>query len=139
MQAERKCEQNLLKMEREHKYKQNLGNSDKRESHLCWGLGFLWAIVVWCAGPLRHLETGRNKDKCSGVLHNALMPGIQGFRRQGVWSQWSWKTYITTPPGGLRCYLSCWKTPKKSLTPFLLQGGHTLFVYAACVKQGYRS
>ena len=59
--------------------------------------------------PLRHPETGQNKDDCSGVRSRGL-----GVKMSGVLS---WKTddHHTLPL--LRCYLLCWKPPKNLLTP----------------------
>lgn len=51
---------------------------------------------VWC--PLRPPGTGQNKEG-PGVLYKSYIPWRQGSWRQVVWSLWSWRTFMMTPPG----------------------------------------
>ena len=78
-----------------------------------WGLGFLLKIVVWYPCLLRHPGT-KMSVSVSSISH--LCPGARGLGEsvdlENIHDDPAWSF--------LRCYLLCWKTPKKSLTPWHL-------------------
>ena len=58
---------------------------ERRESHLhLESGGFLLTIVVWCLCPLRHPETGQNKDRVQVSIISDLLPRARG----------SWRRYV---------------------------------------------
>ena len=101
-----------------------------------WGLKFLLAIVVWCTCPLRHPETGQNKDRVqvsfiSHLLPKTRGPGIKVLEVTGLG-----EPYDNLAWSPLRCYLLCWNTPKTSLPLCPLQGGHMLFALQGMCRVG---
>lgn len=49
------------------------------ELFFAWGLGFLLAIVVWCACPLRYPGTGQNQDRVQGSFISHSFPALMGL------------------------------------------------------------
>lgn len=128
MQDEKKWEQILLKT-----YNVDTDRAEKKGERvlsLLGGPGFSLRILFWCTCPLMHVRTGQNKNKGPGVLCKVTY----FLQPQGVGVEISnavvWNTYSMASLGPsldvLEVHLLCWKSPKKLLTSWSLQGGHKM-------------
>ena len=92
------------------------------------GLGTLLRIVMWCACPLRHPGTGRNKDRCPGIFHTSLIPWSQGLLVPMCLA-----SVVMIPLGHSLEVICCAGRLKKLPTPCPLQRGYTsLVLWGSC-------
>ena len=125
---QRGSESRVYWRQRENTDTEFLGDSERKEEWISIFAGdctFYWGL--WFNGCLL------THPECLGVLHKSLIPQSQGsWWVSGLWNH-SWQCHPVTP------YLLCWETPRKSLFPCPLQGGHTLAVLQGVCKLEFRS